>query len=100
MQKYFLPLVRFSDYREDHAVIKDWQQRPLEAIYVHVIIDAIHYKVRKDGKIVNKVIYIIIGISLDRMKDVLGIWVGENKTSKYGLKVLSDLQHHGVEVFS
>jgi transposase-like protein len=78
-------------------VIKEWQQRPLESIYAHVVMDAIHYKVRQDGKIVNKAVYIILGINLDGMKDVLGMWVGENETSKFWLKVLSDLQHRGVE---
>ncbi len=78
-------------------IIKEWQQRPLDRIYAHVVMDAIHYKVRQDGKIVNKAVYIIIGINLDGMKEVLGMWVGENETSKFWLKVLSDLQHRGVE---
>lgn len=55
------------------SVIKDWQQRPLQAIYAHLVMDAIHYKVRQDGKIVNKAVYIIIGIDLDGKKDVVGM---------------------------
>jgi len=59
--------------------------------------DAIHYKVRKDGRIVNKAVYIIIGINLDGMKDILGMWVGENETSKFWLKVLTDIQNRRVQ---
>ncbi|GAB6084777.1 IS256 family transposase [Alkaliphilus crotonatoxidans] len=78
-------------------IIKEWQQRPLKPIYAHLVMDAIHYKVRQDGKIVSKAVYIIIGIDLDGMKDVIGMWVGENESSKFWLKVLSDMQHRGVE---
>ncbi len=78
-------------------VIKEWQQRPLQEVYAHLIMDAIHYKVRQDGKIVNKAVYIILGIDLDGKKDVVGMWVGENETSKFWLKVLTDLQHRGVK---
>ncbi len=78
-------------------IIKEWQQRPLKSIYAHVVMDAIHYKVRQDGKILNKAVYIIIGIDLDGMKDVIGMWIGENESSKFWLKVLSDMQHRGVE---
>lgn len=78
-------------------VITEWQYRPLESIYAHVVLDAIHYKVRQDGKIVNKAVYIVIGVNLDGFKEVLGMWVGESETSKFWLKVLSDLKNRGVE---
>lgn len=80
------------------SIIKEWQQRPLKPIYAHLGMDAaIHYKVRLDWKIVSKAVYIIIGIDLDGMKDVIVMWVGENESSKFWLKVLSDMQHRGVE---
>lgn len=76
-------------------IIKEWQHRPLQEVYAHLILDAIHYKVRQDGRIVNKAVYIIIGIDLDGMKEVIGMWVGENESSKFWLKVLSDIQQRG-----
>lgn len=78
-------------------VIKEWQNRPLERIYAHVIMDAVHYKVRQDGRIVNKAAYMAIGVNLDGIKDVLGIWIGENESSKYWLKVITELKNRGVE---
>ena len=62
-------------------VAKEWQQRPLEAIYAVVFLDAIHYHVRSEGQIVKKAVYIAIGINLDGKKDVLGMWVGENESA-------------------
>ena len=64
-------------------VAKEWQQRPLEAIYAVVFLDAIHYHVRSEGQIVKKAVYIAIGIDLDGHKDVLGMWVGENESAKF-----------------
>jgi transposase-like protein len=52
-------------------IIKEWQQRPLQEVYVHLILDAIHYKVRQDGRILNKAVYIILGIDLDGKKKSL-----------------------------
>lgn len=77
-------------------IIKEWQQRPLQEVYVHLILDAIHYKVRQDGRIVNKAVYIILGIDLDGKKEVIGMWIGENESSKFWLKVLTDIQQRGV----
>ena len=58
-------------------VAREWQQRPLEAIYAVVFLDAIHYHVRSDGQIVKKAVYIAIGIDIDGRKDVLGILVAK-----------------------
>lgn len=77
--------------------IKEWQNRPLEAVYPFVFLDAIHYKVRTDGRIVNRAAYVVIGINLEGMKDVLGIWIGENETSKFWLNVLNQLKNRGVK---
>jgi putative transposase len=76
---------------------KEWQQRPLEAIYAVVFLDAIHYHVRSEGQIVKKAVYIAIGVDLDGRKDVLGMWVGENESAKFWGTVLNSLKNRGVE---
>ena len=76
---------------------KEWQQRPLEAIYAVVFLDAIHYHVRSEGQVVKKAVYIAIGINLDGRKDVLGMWVGENESAKFWATVLNSLRNRGVE---
>lgn len=78
-------------------VAKEWQQRPLEAVYAVVFLDAIHYHVRSEGHIVKKAVYIAIGIDLDGRKDVLGMWVGENESAKYWATVLNSLRNRGIE---
>ena len=78
-------------------IAKEWQQRPLEAIYAVVFMDAIHYHVRSEGHVVKKAVYIAIGINLDGRKDVLGMWVGENESAKYWATVLNSLKNRGVE---
>ena len=76
---------------------KEWQQRPLESIYAVVFLDAIHYRVRSEGQIVKKAVYIAIGIDLDGKKDVLGMWVGENESAKFRASVLNNMRNRGVE---
>jgi len=78
-------------------IAKEWQQRPLEAVYAVVFLDAIHYHVRSEGQIVKKAVYIALGINLDGRKDVLGMWVGENESAKYWTTVLNGLKNRGVE---
>ncbi|NHN34803.1 IS256 family transposase [Paenibacillus agricola] len=78
-------------------VIKEWQNRPLQNVYAVVFLDAIHFKVKQDGHIVNKAAYMVIGIDLDGNKDVLGIWIGENESSKFWLSVLTELKNRGVQ---
>jgi len=77
--------------------IKEWQQRPLEPIYTFVFIDAIHYKVRDEGRIVNRAAYVVVGVTVEGSKDILGIWIGDNESSKFWLGVLNDLKNRGVE---
>ena len=79
----------------EHA--KMWQNRPLEAVYPFVFMDAIHYKVRDESKIKNKAAYVILGVNKDGFKDILGIWIGENETSKFWYSVLTDLKNRGVK---
>ena len=76
---------------------KEWQQRPLESIYAVVFLDAIHYRVRSEGQIVKKAVYIAIGIDLDGKKDVLGMWVGENESAKFWASVLNNMRNRVVE---
>jgi len=74
-----------------------WRSRPLFAIYPIVYADAIHYKVREDGRIKTKAVHIIIGIDMNGRKDVLGIWIGEEaESAKFWLKVFQDIQARGV----
>lgn len=77
--------------------IKEWQNRPLEPIYPFVFMDAIHYKIREDGHILNRAAYIVLGIDLEGNKDILGIWIGENESSKFWPGVLTELKNRGVE---
>lgn len=78
-------------------VVEEWQNRPLNSEYYFIFMDAIHYKVKHNNRIVSKAAYIVIGINDDGYKDVLGIWIGENESSKFWLKVLTDLKNRGVE---
>jgi len=78
-------------------MVKEWQNRPLQKIYAIIFLDAIHFKVKQDGQIVNKAAYMVIGIDLDGNKDVLGIWIGENESAKFWLSVLNELRNRGVQ---
>ena len=78
-------------------LIREWQNRPLESVYAMVMLDAIHYKVREEGTVVRKAVYIGIGTDLEGRKDVLGLWVGAAESAKYWLGVLSGLKNRGVE---
>ncbi|AET60292.1 mutator family transposase [Paenibacillus terrae HPL-003] len=78
-------------------LIKEWQSRPLQGVYAVVYLDAIHFKVKQDGAIINKAAYMVIGIDLDGNKDVLGMWIGENESSKFWLSVLNELKNRGVQ---
>jgi len=77
-------------------MIREWQSRPLESVYAMVMLDAIHYKVREEGMVVKKAVYIATGTDLQGKKDVLGLWVGATESSKYWLGVLNGLKNRGV----
>lgn len=78
-------------------LIREWQNRPLESVYSMVLLDAIHYKVREEGVVVKKAVYIAIGTDLEGKKDVLGLWVGATESSKYWLSLLNGLKNRGVQ---
>ena len=73
-----------------------WQNRPLEPVYPFVFMDAIHYKVREDRRYVTKAAYVVLGVTMDGRKDILGVWIGEHENSKFWLNVLNDLKSRGV----
>ncbi|WP_368489168.1 IS256 family transposase [Clostridium sp. BJN0013] len=77
-------------------VVAEWQNRPLEKTYSFVFMDAIHYKVREDKQIIVKAAYVVLGVNMDGQKEVLGIWIGANESSKFWLSVLNDLKNRGV----
>ena len=77
--------------------IDDWQKRPLEEIYPIVFIDAVHFSVREDNRIKKLAAYVILGYRLDGRKDVIGLEIGENESSKYWLSVLNELKNRGVK---
>lgn len=77
--------------------IKEWQTRPLDSVYPFIFMDAIHYKVREDGRIVSKAAYIVLGVTVDGFKDILSVTIGANESSKFWLGVISDLKNRGVE---
>ena len=77
--------------------IEEWQNRPLERVYPIVFLDAIHYNVRENGQIVKKAVYIALGYNMQGNKEILGMWIGENESSKYWLMVLNQLRDRGIE---
>ena len=76
---------------------KEWQARPLDSVYPFLFLDAVHYSVRTNGKVVKRAAYVILGINLEGKKDVIGIYIGENETSKFWLQVLTDMKSRGVK---
>ena len=64
-------------------LVTEWQNRPLEEVYAIVFMDAIHYKVRSEGRIVNKAAYTVMGVNLEGIKEILGIWIGEAESAKF-----------------
>jgi putative transposase len=77
--------------------IIEWQQRPLSSCYPIVYLDAAHYKVREDGKMVSKAVYTVYGITSDGMRDVLGIYLKESEGARQWALILEDIKRRGVE---
>lgn len=76
--------------------IEEWQQRPLSSIYPIVFIDAVHFSVKADGIIRKLAAYVVLGINDEGYKEVLGLYIGENESSKYWLGILNELKNRGV----
>jgi putative transposase len=77
--------------------VKGWQSRPLEPLYPILFLDALMVKMRHDGKVENRAVYVAIGIDLDGRKDVLGLWTSPNEGAKFWLQVLTELRNRGVK---
>jgi len=77
--------------------VYQWQNRPLDSIYPIVWLDAIHYKIRQEGRIVHKAVYHVLGVNHSGIKEILGMYIGEKEGAKFWLQVLSDLQNRGVK---
>lgn len=76
--------------------IEEWQQRPLEDMYPIIFIDAVHYSVRTDGIVSKLAAYVVLGVNMDGYKEVLGLYVGANESSKYWLGILNEMKNRGV----
>lgn len=77
--------------------INEWQSRPLEEVYPIVFFEGIHYKVKKDGKVVSKCVYSVLGINTDGLKDILGIWIGDSESASFWTTVFNELKNRGVK---
>ena len=77
--------------------IEEWLGRPLDRVYVVVYIDSVFYKIRQEGKVIQKAVNVVIGINKDGYKEILGFWVSETESASFWLKVLNDLKSRGVE---
>lgn len=78
-------------------IVKEWQERPLEEVYAVVFLDAVHFHVRHEGRIVKRAVYVAIGIDMNGKKDVLGMYVGQNESATFWLSILNGLKNRGVE---
>lgn len=78
-------------------VVEQWRSRPLDPIYTFMWLDAVHFKVRQDGKVISKAAYNVLSVDLQGNKDLLGIYIGDSESSRFWLSVLSDLQNRGVK---
>ena len=76
--------------------VKAWQQRPLDSHYPFVWLDAIHYKVRVDGRYQSRAVYTVLGLNIEGKKEVLGLYISESEGANFWLSVLTDLQNRGV----
>lgn len=76
---------------------KTWQNRPLDSCYTVIFLDGMSFDVRENGSYQKKTVYVIIGIKIDGRKELLGLWIGENESSKFWLSVINDLKSRGVE---
>ena len=76
--------------------LNEWQSRPLSEVYPVVFFDGINFKVKKDGKVINKCVYSVLGIDADGKKDILGIWISETESASFWTVVFNELKNRGV----
>jgi len=77
--------------------LSEWQSRPLSEVYPVVFFDGIHFKVKKDGKVINKCMYTVLGIDMDGKKDIMGIWISETESASFWTVVFNELKNRGVQ---
>jgi putative transposase len=77
--------------------VKEWQNRPLDEIYPILYLDALHVKVKDQGQVTNKAVYLAVGINMDGKKEVLGFWIEKTEGSKFWLQVVTELKNRGVK---
>ncbi len=77
--------------------VNAWQNRALDPVYPFIFMDAIHYKVKENHQYITKAAYVVLGIQMDGRKDILGVWIGENESSKFWLQVMNDLKNRGIK---
>jgi transposase-like protein len=75
----------------------EWQSRPLDAVYPIVYLDCIVIKIRQDKQVINKAVYLALGVNMEGHKELLGLWISENEGAKFWLNVLTELQNRGVK---
>lgn len=77
--------------------VVEWQSRPLDAVYPIVYLDCIVVKIRQDKHVINKAVYLALGVNMEGHKELLGLWLSENEGAKFWLNVLTELQNRGVK---
>ena len=77
--------------------VTEWQSRPLDAIYPIIYLDCIVVKIRQDKRVINKAVYLALGVNMEGHKELLGLWLSENEGAKFWLNVLTELQNRGVK---
>ena len=77
--------------------VKEWQTRPLDAVYPIVYLDCIVVKVRQDNQVINKAVYLVLGVNLEGRKELLGMWIAETEGAKFWLGIMTELQNRGVK---
>lgn len=77
--------------------VTEWQNRPLDAVYPILYLDALRLKIKEEGRVIIKAVYLIVGVNMEGKKDLLGIWVEKTEGAKFWLKVVTELKNRGVE---
>jgi len=80
-----------------HEDVSAWRNRPLEALYPIMFFDAIRIKIRDEGRVVNKAVYLALGIDIDEQKELLGMWIAHNEGAKFWLSILTELKNRGMK---
>ncbi|WP_417789025.1 IS256 family transposase [Terasakiella pusilla] len=76
--------------------VRDWQNRPLDAVYPVIIFDALRVKIRDEGTVRNKAVYLALGFTMEGQKEVLGLWIEQTEGAKFWLRVMNDIKNRGV----